>query len=1098
MRIYLFSPGKTFKVLLIFISGLLLTNHASAQFYNGSQMQFGKNRVQYDERFWSFYRYKNFETYYYVGGKELAEYTGSVAGKDIEEIEKLFDFALEGKIQYLIYNKLSDAKQSNVGLQNDDVQNNIGGYTRIVGNKVFVYFTGEHESFHRMIRAGTAKVLLDEIMYGGDVRERLQNAALLFMPEWYEKGLISYISYPWDTRIDNLVRDGVISKKMLKLNRLTGEQAMIAGHSMWRYIIETYGESSVSNLLYMTRLNRNIESGMQFVLGVSLKSLTDNWKEWLLAQYAESDKGRALPPGTPVIKKVKKDILYTGMHTSPDTRYTVFVTNDLGRYKIKLRNHPENKTKTILRGGYRSYSVETDASFPLMAWHPSGKLFAVIRERKGKLLLGTYTLETKKYEESELFNFEKVLDFSYSDDGQLLIMSAVQKGQSDIFVYNLRTRTYEQITKDKADDLNPRFFRGGTEIIFSSNRDNDTLNAQVKQDTVLPGSYDIFMYDYASKDNLLKRVTSTNGANEINPVPYDSMTIAYLGDNNGIYNRYLARIDSAISFIDTTEHYRYIIETRQQTDYSRNIITQDVNSSMRKLNELIYENGKYKMYQQDLKSWEETSIAAPVNTAYRNSSFKNITVQQNSPEVIQPKEGKEEKHEEVVPPDTSKIDINNYVFQSEFPKSKRKAEEEPEKTESDLKASAETKDTAKAAPIIKPRNYEIAFTADYVVTQVDNGLLNTTYQPFIAGGGGYYNPGLNGFLKLGISDLMEDFKITGGVRITADLNGSEYFLSYENLKKRLDKQLLFYRASQVNDAGLFYYRAKTHEVLYRVSWPFSEVSSVRGTIAYRNDRQVILSSDVNTLLTNDENKNWITPKLEYVFDNTVSPGLNLYYGTRLKVFGEYFKNVDEQKTDMYVVGADVRHYLKIHRQIIWANRIAGSASYGSQKIIFYMGGVDNWFNPKFDRTIPIDFSQNYAYQAVATPMRGFDQNIRNGNKFLIANSELRIPIFTYLLNRPVRSDFIRNFQVIGFADAGTAWSGPDPYDPNNSLNNSVVQVPPPYTVTVYYQREPIVAGYGFGLRSRVLGYFIRADWAWGYEDGVHLPQKFYLSFALDF
>ena len=118
---------------------------------------------------------------------------------------------------------------------------------------------------------------------------------------------------------------------------------------------------------------------------------------------------------------------------------------------------------------------------------------------------------------------------------------------------------------------------------------------------------------------------------------------------------------------------------------------------------------------------------------------------------------------------------------------------------------------------------------------------------------------------------------------------------------------------------------------------------------------------------------------------------------------------------------------------------------------------------------------------------------------MIANTEIRVPVFTYLLNRPVRSDFIRNFQVVGFADAGTAWTGPDPYDATNSLNNQVIGGPPAsYTVILISQREPIVAGYGFGLRSRVLGYFIRADWAWGYEDGVHLPRKFYFSFALDF
>ena len=59
-----------------------------------------------------------------------------------EEIEKLFDYKLDGRIQFIIYNKLGDAKQSNIGLETEeDNTSNTGGSTRIVGNKVFLYFT---------------------------------------------------------------------------------------------------------------------------------------------------------------------------------------------------------------------------------------------------------------------------------------------------------------------------------------------------------------------------------------------------------------------------------------------------------------------------------------------------------------------------------------------------------------------------------------------------------------------------------------------------------------------------------------------------------------------------------------------------------------------------------------------------------------------------------------------------------------------------------------------------------------------------------------------------------------------------------------------
>lgn len=99
---------------------------------------------------------------------------------------------------------------------------------------------------------------------------------------------------------------------------------------------------------------------------------------------------------------------------------------------------------------------------------------------------------------------------------------------------------------------------------------------------------------------------------------------------------------------------------------------------------------------------------------------------------------------------------------------------------------------------------------------------------------------------------------------------------------------------------------------------------------------------------------------------------------------------------MYNIGYDVRHYFILHKNILWANRISGASSFGQRKIAYYLGGVDSWINPKFDNTIPVDQNNNYAFQAIATNMRGFPINTRNGNSFMVINSELRVPLFSYL------------------------------------------------------------------------------------------------------
>ena len=119
------------------------------------------------------------------------------------------------------------------------------------------------------------------------------------------------------------------------------------------------------------------------------------------------------------------------------------------------------------------------------------------------------------------------------------------------------------------------------------------------------------------------------------------------------------------------------------------------------------------------------------------------------------------------------------------------------------------------------------------------------------------------------------------------------------------------------------------------------------------------------------------------------------------------------------------------------------------------------------------------------------------NSFAVLNNEIRWPMIKYFLNRPINSDFLANFQLIGFFDIGAAWAGKSPYDDKNDYNTQIVSN---NTVTIIIDSDlaPYVAGYGFGMRSRLLGYFIRGDWAWGLENGVVQPKIFYLSLSLDF
>lgn len=1097
-------PGKILKFIYLIL--LFTLEPVEAQFYNGHQMTFGKNRVQYNGFTWSYYRFDKFDTYFNELGRPIADYTGEFAETEIKRLENIFDYQIEHRIIFIIYNKLSDFRQSNIGLVTGNTDNNIGGVTKVDKNKVFIYFEGDYRKFEQQITAAICEVIINEIIYGVDFKTNITNSTLLNLPSWYVKGLVAYISKGWDFETENRVKDGIQSKKYRKFNRLLGDDALYAGHSFWRYIAETYGESVIPSILYLTKVNKSANIGFLYVVGSSIKDLSKEYFDYYQKAYSSYKTDEISNEGL-VLKKPKKKLVYEHIRINPNGKYIAYVTNQMGQYKIWVQNLETGKRKRILKREHKLEQI-TDYSYPVLAWHPSGRILTFITEEQGGLKLYYYTFGEKKLDVRNLLYFEKVLDFSFSDDGSMLVLSAVKNGQSDIFIHNLAAGTNMQITNDVADDFNPRFIDNSTKIIFGSDRIADSLSVATLQRKLL-GNTDLFIYDYTSKGDQLMRLHDGLYINKTQPIETTKNKFISLSDKNGIINRYSSKFDSAISFVDTAIHYSYFAKTRPLTNYPRNILEQDYDKKAGKIAEVVFKDGHYYIYNR-LFSEDDVQMDEMPLTDFRTQyteRLRNKDSIQNIKTIVIPIDSITNNmlvyKTDTIVFDETPIDINNYIFEVErvnIINSKLK----------EKNINIEVVEKIDNEEDKKIRIYQKAFYQNYIVNQIDFSFLSESYQAF-TGGAVYYNPGMNILTKVGTNDLFEDYKITGGFRLPLDFQSSEYLLSFENLKNRLDKQLVFHRQTFKNSTGEYdniLVKTITNEFALVLRYPFSQVTSWVNTIGGRSDKTIYQTDYTNRLAvlnTPSIFKFWARFKTEYIFDNTRSLGKNLYGGSRFKIFGEYYQQLNLTYKNLFAVGADFRNYIVIHRNLIWANRFAASTSFGSGKIIYYLGGVDNWtnFSPYKNPTfiplseIRIDESQNYEYQAVATNMRGFSQNIRNGNNFALINSEIRWPVISYLMNHPISNAFLQNFQMVGFFDVGTAWSGVNPWSGQNAYDNDIIQ-DGPIEIKVDANREPLVAGYGFGLRSQLLGYFVRLDWAWGIENNQVLPRIFYFSLSLDF
>jgi hypothetical protein len=210
------------------------------------------------------------------------------------------------------------------------------------------------------------------------------------------------------------------------------------------------------------------------------------------------------------------------------------------------------------------------------------------------------------------------------------------------------------------------------------------------------------------------------------------------------------------------------------------------------------------------------------------------------------------------------------------------------------------------------------------------------------------------------------------------------------------------------------------------------------------------------------------------------------------------KKFQFNKGFMTVLGFDARHYVSPDRRTIFAARLTGATSLGSERILYYLGGVENWLFSSFDNNVSVPSDINFAYTSIAANMRGFKYNARNGSSVVLANAEVRVPVLQYLSRQKIRSSFLRNIQVVGFIDAGTAWHGSDPFGPKNPLNTVVLTSPPTVEVTVNYYRNPLIVGYGVGARTMLFGYLVKVDYGWNWETKTNRKPLLHFSIGADF
>jgi Tol biopolymer transport system component len=1079
------------KKLLPIIFLFLTFYYSEAQNFFPTQEPFGKNRIQYRPFKWQVLTSQNFEIYFYEGGQQTATLAAQLAESDFDRVTEILGYSPFSRTKIFVYTSTQDLNQSNVGL-NLSSEREIKE-ENLAKSRIEIAYSGNSISFKKDLIREISHVFVHDMLYGGSIKESLQNSLLLSVPDWFMNGITAYISDGWSTEMDSYMRDIVLNKSLKRPSQTYGKESSLVGQSIWNYVAERYGKDNISNILNLTRIIRNEQTSISSTIGTPFSKFIKDWREYYATMADGLSTNYVIPNYDFKIKETKFNSTdrINKFKISPDGAFLAYSRNELGRSSVEIMDLKTKISTTLLASGYKTLNQSIDNNTPLLSWTRGGTL-AVIYENQGDVILNIYNdisekdLSGKFASRKVLKDFEQVQDFDISDNGTSLVLSAISKGQNDLFTYDLARGRITQLTNDLYDDISPRFVGSAGKVVFTSNRLKDSLDIDKGSYKTLNNKFNLFLHEGKPKQETVKRLVDGIGS-ITNPVVADGSTIYFLSDEKGIRNIYrLIANDSLIVQVGSSRN------DIQDFDFSPNtnglvfktlegnseIIAFKQKADFSVKNNLPYTGRNVKLY----------GIVQANNTPKDSPKTDNPTAVIN-PEILV------KKSKIILEP--GEIDTENYQFDSgtfikKAPDSQANSpkNEKKNKVEKIISLKQNRKENIK---IRGPVEYNNPF------------VINNTDLDFVVDPLPQRGFGLRGTINM--NDLLENHHLQGGVFITPNLKNTDLWGQYSYLAKRIDYSVRFDRRTVAEDNEQSTKKYRFNKLTLSASYPINTNTRVTVSPSYTTNRYLDLSASAASQAVTDGFSDYVGARAELVYDNTISHGINQLEGTRARVRFDHYTGLTSSQEGFNRLYVDVRHYLRFGKGVILAGRLSGGYSFGNAPKQTVMGGMDNWLECQYenrtDNNNPfansITDNKGIFFLDYASPMRGFNVNKLSGTSSLAMNIELRVPVSKYLYDGPVYSNFFKNLLFSAFTDVGTAWTGAGPFSRKNGFNTSVIgggQLPFRATITDF--RNPFLVGYGLGARTTLLGYYIKYDIGWGWENKEVKAPISYVTLGYDF
>ena len=519
--------------ILTLLAALAAAPTAEAQ--TGYIPYYGKNAIRYDKFEWHIYQTDHFEIYYYPEIEEHLERIAGYAESAYQHVSAELKHDLAFKVPLILFTTSAEFWQQNV--IPGAAQEGVGAFAEPSRSRMVMPIDEPSDLLYRLITHELTHVFQFDIIPTGLIRRN--------MPLWTMEGMSDYMTGYWRPLDLMTVRDAAVSDIIPKMSEMQdyggfSNPRLIynLGHAAFEFMEARWGKEGVRN--YVFALRRSVIGGSDDAYEEAFQMSAEEWDQQFDRYMKDRfkpfrDKERPADYGRDLAPDPRKSRFANvlSIEPSPSGDLLAAMTGN-GRDReldIVLISTKDGEIIRNLTSGFDQsmgfeYSPRPGGrwnSVPWMSWSPQGdRLAYFVRTERDRSLIVQNVVTRKIEVRIPLNDIDAPESPDFSPDGKLITFSGMQRADADIFVVNLETKEFKNLTHDPLAHYSPTWSPDGKSIVYltrvSGNEKLYRMNADGSdQQQITFGTHDEGGAQFWDADTLVFASTAVNPAEPIDP-----------------------------------------------------------------------------------------------------------------------------------------------------------------------------------------------------------------------------------------------------------------------------------------------------------------------------------------------------------------------------------------------------------------------------------------------------------------------------------------------------------------------------------------------------------------------------------------------------